>query len=95
MKDVSTLELRGVHECEVFIALLPGGRGTHVELGYALAQPHLNGNILLHHETGDIFKSDEDACAFYHHPHVKLLKSRTMRAMKDVIHIYAAGKIAP
>lgn len=34
---ISKLELKGIKNCDIFILLLPGGKGSHVEFGYALA----------------------------------------------------------
>lgn len=36
-RQVSVFELEGVKDADVVVVLLPGGRGTHVELGAALA----------------------------------------------------------
>lgn len=36
-KEVATKELQGVLDADVVIVIMPGGRGTHVELGAALA----------------------------------------------------------
>lgn len=37
VRDVATQEMSGVRHADVVVVLLPGGRGTHVELGAALA----------------------------------------------------------
>jgi nucleoside 2-deoxyribosyltransferase len=37
MRDVARSEMKGVTTADVVIVLLPGGRGTHVEMGGALA----------------------------------------------------------
>ena len=68
VREVSKREMDGVADCEVLIALLPGGRGTHAEIGGALA---LDKKVILHSKTLEAhFGIHEDACAFYHHPNV-------------------------
>lgn len=46
--------------------LLPGGQGTHTELGIALAT-RANKRIMLWSETGKEFLDNADTCVFYHH----------------------------
>jgi hypothetical protein len=58
-------ELEGVQQADVIIALLPGGRGTHAELGMALA---LGKPVLIWDETCEAFPVDDTTCAFYWHP---------------------------
>lgn len=67
---IAGLEARGVREADVVIGLLPGGRGTHCELGMALA---LRVPVVLYSE--DLTESqllgpstaDSAGCLFYHH----------------------------
>lgn len=74
---VASDELDGVMAADVVIALLPGGRGTHVELGAALAAKELaevSGpmRIVLWSATPEEhFTFDERCSAFYHHPAVE------------------------
>lgn len=67
IREVAQRELQGVLDADVVVVLLPGGRGTHAELGMALAA---NKPVLLH---GDVhmFGADPETCAFYHHPNVR------------------------
>lgn len=67
IKDVSCKEHIGTVGSDLLIALLPGGRGTHVEIGMALAAgvPTMIYSTNEHH-----FEAHEDTCAFYHHPMV-------------------------
>lgn len=60
--EVAENELRGIRDADIVIVLLPGGRGTHAELGAAnvLMKP-----VFLWAETGDCFMQDERTCAFY------------------------------
>jgi nucleoside 2-deoxyribosyltransferase len=63
MCKTAECELHGVLTADVVIVLLPGGRGTHVEMGAALASGK---RVLL---VGDAARLN-DPCAFYHHPRV-------------------------
>jgi hypothetical protein len=75
---VAKAEAHGVLEADLVIVLLPGGRGTHTELGIALGDalcraPKLIGILS---ESGEIdFGNDGRTCAFYHHPLVAKLRS--------------------
>ncbi len=68
MRSVATAEMSGVSSADVVIALLPGGRGTHVEIGAAIALAKL---VIL---CGDFEKEMTGKgdypwpCAFYYHP---------------------------
>lgn len=63
--EVAQDETEGVKAADLVIVLLPGGRGTHVELGIAIG---FNKSILLCAANKDLFMQDERTCAFYHHP---------------------------
>lgn len=65
---VAVHELLGVKEADFVIVLLPGGRGTHIELGIALAagrKVYFVSNNPEHHAAAP------DVCAFYLHPLVQ------------------------
>ncbi len=70
LSEVSMNEVRAVCDAELVVILLPGGKGTHTELGLALAS-RTNKRILLWSETGAEFLSGNDTCVFYHHPVVE------------------------
>ena len=61
MLEVSVAEMNGVRSADIVIVLPPGGRGTHVELGAAIA---LNKKIYL---VGNLLYEDYP-CAFHYHP---------------------------
>lgn len=66
IRKVALAEKRGVLEADFVCVLLPGGRGTHAELGMALAwgKP-----VFIHARAEDgFFAQDERTCAFYHDP---------------------------
>ena len=65
LKRVSQNELLGVKKADILIVLIPGGQGTHVELGAALAT---NKKIILLSQEEKYFLPCKDTCAFYHDP---------------------------
>ena len=67
LKEVGQKELNGVKEADVVIILTPQGRGTHTELGIALA---LNKQIYLCHSDRTFFCYDDNTSAFYWLPQV-------------------------
>jgi nucleoside 2-deoxyribosyltransferase len=69
--EVALAELAGVREADVLIVLLPGGYGTHVEIGAALA---LGKPVILHSPDQKTLNTPY-ACVFHYHPAVKLLIS--------------------
>lgn len=80
IRHVAEKEYQGVMDADVVIVLWPGGRGTHVELGMAIAagkQCHIVTDVDGHHEAS------AESCAFYHHPAVRL--HRTVEEMLPTI----------
>jgi nucleoside 2-deoxyribosyltransferase len=69
--DVALKELRGIEQADVLIVLLPGGYGTHVEIGAALA---LGKPVILHAPDRKTLDTPYP-CPFHYHPDVKLLIS--------------------
>ncbi len=63
LEQVAENELQGVLSAEVVIVLLPGGRGTHTELGIALGAGCTN--IIICAEKDEAFQQDDRTCAFY------------------------------
>ena len=61
-------------EADVLIVLLPGGHGTHVEIGAALA---LGKPVILHAPDRKTLDAPYP-CPFHYHPKVKLLVSEDM-----------------
>ena len=68
IREVATLETLGVLDADLVIVLLPGGRGTHVELGMAIGAG--TARVLLHTQEPHLFGASPETCAFYHHPRV-------------------------
>ena len=78
LQNVAMDEIDGVFTAEVIIALLPGGRGTHVELGAALGVCSFgNGpRVVIYSPTPEKdFAVGPGTCAFYHHPLVERFSS--------------------
>lgn len=67
LNRVAQAEIDGVLAAEIVIVLLPGGQGTHIELGAALASGKL---LIVHSEHPGHFLPGSDTCAFYHHSRI-------------------------
>lgn len=63
IREVALSERAGVERADVVVVLLPGGRGTHVELGMALAG---NKPVIIWSPRPEVFGAHPDTCAFYH-----------------------------
>jgi nucleoside 2-deoxyribosyltransferase len=72
--DTALAELAGVREADVLIVLLPGGYGTHVEIGAALA---FGKPVILHAPDRKTLDTPYP-CIFHYHPRVKLLVSEVL-----------------
>lgn len=68
---IAIAELQGVRDADVLVVLLPGGYGTHVEIGAALA---LGKPVILHAPDRKTLETPY-LCVFHYHPAVKLLIS--------------------
>lgn len=62
LQDIGQKEVNGVKEADIVIVFVPQGRGTHTELGMAIA---LNKCIYLCHDDDTYFKCDDNTSAFY------------------------------
>lgn len=62
LTEVAENEMEGVRTADIIIVLLPGGRGTHAELGGASA---LNKPVFIWAESDEHFRPDTQTCAFY------------------------------
>ena len=54
-------------ESDFVLVLLPGGKGTHAELGFALG---CKKRVFIHSEDPMAFEVGPQTCAFYHHADV-------------------------
>lgn len=67
---VAGKELDGVTDADVVVVLLPGGRGTHTELGAALAACK---RVFIWGATADAMLDESGrTCVFYHQPMASL-----------------------
>lgn len=62
LAEIGKLQKQAVKHADVVVVLLPGGKGTHAELGMALG---FGKPILLHSETSTSFALGEEICSFY------------------------------
>ncbi len=67
LQEVASLDLNGISEADFVAVLLPGGNGTHLELGFSIAKGK---KFFLHSEDPLIFELGPQTNAFYHHPDV-------------------------
>lgn len=96
LREVAALEAGGVKDADVVVVLLPGGRGTHAELGMAIA---LGKPVILHSmNPRSDFGAEETTCAFYHHPRCTQLSEFNCRpdvgwfnTVAAVAHLMASG----
>lgn len=66
--EVAVTEIKAVMAADFLVVLLPGGRGTHAELGAALASDK---TVFLHAtDESVLLGGDTYTCVFYHHPSV-------------------------
>lgn len=79
--EYSKLEQQGIIESDVVIILLPAGRGTHIELGMALA---LDKKIFLCSATEDEF-SVKNTVNFYQLPNIIKLVGTADENIKEII----------
>jgi isopentenyldiphosphate isomerase len=62
LKRIGQQEFDGVNNADIVIVLTPQGRGTHVELGMAIA---MNKIVYICHKDDTYFKCDDNTSAFY------------------------------
>lgn len=72
--ETALAEIAGVREADVLIVLLPGGYGTHVEIGAALA---LGKPVIIHAPDRQTLNTPYP-CIFHYHPGVQLLISEVL-----------------
>jgi len=70
LQEVAICELNGVLEADFVVVLLPGGKGTHLELGFAMGN---HKRVFLHSEDPALFDLGPQTSAFYHHPELQRL----------------------
>ena len=78
LKSVGQKEYDGVKNADIVIILTPQGRGTHVELGMAIA---LNKVVYICHTDDKYFQCDDNTSAFYWLPNV----SRFIGSVEELV----------
>ncbi|MCA1031283.1 nucleoside 2-deoxyribosyltransferase [Bacillus timonensis] len=69
LQDIGEKERLGVLEADLLVVLLPGGKGTHVEMGIALA--HYK-KVVLYSPTDEV-NNVNTTSTFYHVPEVGIV----------------------
>lgn len=82
--EYSKLEQKGIIDSDVVIILLPAGRGTHIELGMALA---LNKKIFLCSAAKEEFNI-ENTVNFYQIPDIVKLVGTADENIKEIIQYF-------
>lgn len=77
LQEVAQAEFEGIQQADFVLVLLPGGKGTHAELGFSIA---CEKQVIVHSEDPLAFELGPQVCAFYHHRDVK----RLVCPMEDV-----------
>lgn len=67
LRQVAYNEMKGIQEADFVVGILPGGAGTHCELGLSIAW---NKPLFLITEDPSLVSSSEKTCAFYYADHV-------------------------
>ena len=73
LRIIGERECDGVKAADIVIVITPQGRGTHIELGMAIA---LGKRVYIYHIDDSYFKCDDNTCAFYWLPQVKQLTGK-------------------
>jgi nucleoside 2-deoxyribosyltransferase len=81
-RDIAQTEVNAVRDADVVIILAPGGKGTHVELGMAIA---LGKKIYLCHADDTYFLSKENTTTFYWLPSVNQLFGTTEEIARAIL----------
>lgn len=61
LRSIGQSEVEAVKNSDILIAILPGGKGTHIEIGIAIGNDK---SVLLLSENEEVFKVD-NAATFY------------------------------
>lgn len=70
LNRVAHKEFEGVGAADFVVVLLPGGFGTHVEIGAAIA---FGKKVVIHSEDKEVFMPSDKTNAFYHHQGIEKL----------------------
>lgn len=87
LKYIGEREYEGIKQSDVVIILTPQGRGTHTELGIAIA---LNKKVYLCHHDDTYFKCDDNTSAFYWLSQVNQLIGDTEDIASKLLKLYTS-----
>ncbi len=96
IRQVAAAELKGVLDADFVLVVLPGGRGTHFEMGaaYTAGKP-----IFVYAPKMNLISAHPDTCAFYHLPNVQTFSGDSDLCVKAIIRLLDPnthlGDIAP
>ncbi|MBE1553904.1 nucleoside 2-deoxyribosyltransferase [Sporosarcina limicola] len=85
LKDIGQKENNGVMEADFVVILLPGGKGTHIELGIALGQ----GKRIFLHSSDRAINNCETTSTFYHLPEVE----KCYGTLDELLELVTAAKV--
>lgn len=82
IREVAAAELRGVEDADFVVVVLPGGRGTHFEMGaaHAMGKP-----IFVYAPRHTLVDAHPDTCAFYHLPGVRASWGDAVACLSGII----------
>lgn len=63
LRTVASNEVDGIRRADFVVGVLPGGRGTHFELGLAHGLGKL---VYVYSPRRELFEAHPESCAFYH-----------------------------
>lgn len=82
LRSIAECDYNGVKAADVVIVVTPQGRGTHIELGMAIA---LGKTVYIYHADDSYFKCNSNTCAFYWLPQVKQLTGKMDHAIEVIL----------
>lgn len=82
LRGIGEREYEGVRAADVLIVMTPQGRGTHIELGMALA---LGKRVYIYHGDDTYFRDDDNTSAFYWLPQVRRLTGEVDAAIDVMV----------
>jgi nucleoside 2-deoxyribosyltransferase len=82
LRVIGEREFDGVKAADIVIVITPQGRGTHIELGMAIA---LGKRVYIYDKDDSYFKCDDNTCAFYWLPQIKQIAGEINAAIEVIL----------
>ena len=82
LRIIGEREYDAVKAADIVFVITPQGRGTHIELGMAIA---LEKRVYIYHVDDSYFKCDDNTCPFYWLPKVKQLTGKIENAVEIIL----------